>query len=148
MPRETYDITSKTIAVDSVAAARATALVSAVQDSYNAYELAKYGSNNPPDVDEDYVRMCAVRIGLNRLVGNAGPTAATFAEQDGDSVSGVSVEVENGDLARAQAFADLVSVDLVLVLSAALCTGLGAMSSDPASATLASQPAIGPFIAP
>lgn len=153
MPRETYETTTRGIAMDALAQSRAMALVPIVQESYNAYELAKYGSNDPPDIDEAYVRTHAIRVGLNRfpLVSMSrvnAPTAATFAVQAGTDVEAVAVDVVNEDLTRAQAWATALSVNVSLVLSAALCTGLGALSGDPVAGLIPPLPALGPFVAP
>ena len=77
-----------------------------------------------PAADEDYVRAGAVTVGLNFLLDPKYRfTAADFATP-GDADDTASVTLNEGDDARAQSLADALSVNVALVYSAALCTGL------------------------
>lgn len=153
MPRETYTTTPHTLNMDLNSQDGVASLVTPVQDAYLAYELRRYGSNLPPDVDEAYVRMGAIRVGLNRLPPSPSsarpeyqtPTAATFAVQAGEGVLGVSTDVEASDEARAQAWATALSVPLDDVLGACLCTGIAMLSGNRSAGVPASRPAVGPF---
>lgn len=152
MPRETYTTIAHSLRVDAAAVSRATALVPLVQASYNAYQDAVYGNRIPDDVDIGYVYMVAIRVGLNRWPPNseaapagARPTGATFVIQTGTGVHTITVNVVDADQTVANTIATAVGVTLNTVLSAALCTGLGAMVGEAVAKNPGSVPAFGPF---
>ncbi len=103
------------IAVDDVAEGRIAAIRTAVQ-------LVIGGAN------DDYVRSGAVMMGLTRLESpGAHYAAADFATAPGgDAV--VDVEVDAPTAARAAALAASWTVEIALIYSAALCTGLASLA--------------------
>lgn len=152
MPRETYSTARKRIAMDDLAQTRAIAAVEPVQKSYSAYEFKVYGANDSPPVDAAYVRTHAITVGLNRWgragVGPHAPTISTFALQDGSGVAAIEVDVLDTDVARAQRRADALSIDVDIVLSAALCTGVAVLAGDKRANVPGPTPAFGPFVVP
>lgn len=130
MPREVYAVTTKTLNLDAQAVADATALIPGVQATYLAYELAEYGSNLPEDVTIDYVYTVAVGVGLNRLTDevNYPVSVGQYLQQSGTGVAAVGVDVIDEDLVRADTLAQVYSVPIEDVLSAAVCTGIHLMS--------------------
>ncbi len=80
-----------------------------------------------PGASSEYVRQGAVRIGLSQFEGQSNHYEAADFATKGAADSVVSVEVSAEDAARAVALAASLSVDLALIYSAALCTGLAVL---------------------
>jgi len=91
-----------------------------------------------PAADEAYVWMGAVATGLNRLFD---PKFNFVASDFGTAPTAddmIDVTLWDGDDARAASLAAELGVSVGLILSAALCTGMGKLSGDRARL-------IGPF---
>lgn len=106
-----------TIAINTVTGQRAAAVLPIVQVQY-------------PAADLDYLCAGAVGVGLNRLFS---PAFKFVAEDFGTPLEAddtVAVELDDADDARATSLAAELGVDVALVLSAALCTGLAKLVGD------------------
>ena len=77
-----------------------------------------------PAADEDYVRTGAVGVGLNFLLDPVFKFVAADFATPGAADDTASVTLIEGDDARAQSLATALSVNVALIYSAALCTGL------------------------
>lgn len=77
-----------------------------------------------PAADEAYVLKGAVGVGLNFLLDSAYHFVAADFETPGDADDTVSVTLIDGDSDRAESLATALGVDVGLIYSAALCTGL------------------------
>ncbi len=83
-----------------------------------------------PAADDDYVRKGAVGVGLNRLLDERfGFVAADFADPAASDDT-IAVELIDGDEDRAESLATALSVDVALIYSAALVTGIGKLAGD------------------
>lgn len=83
-----------------------------------------------PAADEAYVWMGAVVTGLNRLFD---PRFQFVAADFGSPTSAddtVDVTLQDGDSDRANSLAIALGVSVDLILSAALCTGMGKLAGD------------------
>ena len=142
MPRERNRTLLVGVAIDVIARLRSLALVPDVQESYHRYEEHTYGSRGPSDVTAAYVLTGAVSVGLNRWTLRFAdvPKAAVFAPRAGQGIEIISVAVLEPDLARASKLADTLDVQLELVLSGAVCSGLAVLAGDDCTE--------GPFEAP
>ena len=85
--------------------------------------------------DEDYVRAGAVTVGLNFLRDSVYRFTAADVATPGDADDTASVTLNDGDADRAQSLADALSVNVALVYSAALCTGLARLQGSAARIT-------------
>lgn len=77
-----------------------------------------------PAADEDYVRTGAVGVGLNFLLDPVYHFVAADFATPGAADDTASVTLLDGDDARAQSLATALDVNVALIYSAALCTGL------------------------
>ena len=100
------------IAINTLAATRATACIAAVQAA------------GAPEADLDYVYTGAVGVGLNRLFDPSFAFVAADFASSSEADDEVDVAVEAADVSRAASLATSLSTTSALVLSAALCTGL------------------------
>lgn len=88
-----------------------------------------------PAADEDYVRMGAVGVGLNFLLDPKFHFVAADFAAPGDADDTASVDLIEGDDARAQGLATALGVNVALIYSAALCTGLARLQGSTARLT-------------
>ena len=88
-----------------------------------------------PAADEDYVRTGAVGVGLNFLLDPVYHFVAADFATPGAADDTTSVDLIEGDDARAQSLATALSVNVALVYSAALCTGLARLQGSTARIT-------------
>jgi hypothetical protein len=88
-----------------------------------------------PAADEAYVLKGAVGVGLNFLLDPVYAFVAADFETPGDADDTVSVTLADGDAARAESLATALEVDVGLIYSAALCTGLARLQGSTARIT-------------
>lgn len=88
-----------------------------------------------PAADEAYVLKGALGVGLNFLFDPVYGFVAGDFTTPGAADDAVSVEPIDGDEARAQSLADALEVDVALIYSAALCTGLARLQGSKARLT-------------
>lgn len=77
-----------------------------------------------PAADSDYVLTSAIVVGLNFLLDPTYKIVVADFATPGAADDTTAVTLANGDADRAQSLADALSVNVALVYSAALCTGL------------------------
>lgn len=77
-----------------------------------------------PEADEAYVLKGAVGVGLNFLLDPVYAFTADDFGASGDADDTVSVDLIDGDADRAESLATALGVEVGLIYSAALCTGL------------------------
>jgi hypothetical protein len=130
------------VALDAVARLCAITLIRDIQEAYHHHEERVYGARGASDVGLEYVMMGAATVGLNRWTLRLAdvPRARVFSPKAGMGIEVVQVAVLEDDLARATKLADILDVKLELVLSAAVCSGLAALSGQDTT--------LGPFEAP
>ena len=88
-----------------------------------------------PAADEAYVLGGAVGVGLNFLLDPVYHFVAADFATPGAADDTASVDLLEGDDARAQSLATALSVNVALVYSAALCTGLARLQGSTARLT-------------
>lgn len=135
MPHTSTPTERHVLLFDELARGRAAQLLQRIKANYAPPPRAPYVGKPaaaPEVVDLAYVLTGAVQVGLNRwtLPASQVPPAELFTAKVGVGVLPDEVDVMVEDIDRASKLAAHLHVDVLLILSCALCTGIAMLAGD------------------
>lgn len=131
--------TTVPVALDKTSLSRAAQMVPEIERFYEMDPMLPWVGHSPPDgvVEVGYILTGALRICLT-MWSNSGSAPLLFAPKAIPDVEVREVSVITEDLRTAEALARGAGVEVGLVLSCAVCSGLCRLAGDPNT--------IGPFL--